>query len=151
MKVQFLHGTESGTAEMLCDDLAKALPSTCPTSVISMDDIEPENLEHDSIHVFVCSTFGSGDLPETAVYFYETLQKKRPDLSEITFAIFGLGDRSFGDTFAQGSEKLMQALQDCGAKMTGKRGVFDALSSSLPEDVALPWLAETLGLTLDAA
>lgn len=150
MKVQFLHGTETGTAEALCEDLAKALPASFDVSTASMEDIDPQALSSECLNVFVCSTFGSGDLPTSAIDFYDALTVTRPDLSGRNFAMFGLGDQHFADTFAQGSERLMQALQECGAKMTGERGIFDASSSELPEDVALPWLAGILGVDLDA-
>lgn len=144
MQIHFLHGTETGTAEFLCDDLKAALPDGWQGTISSLDDVDPSALRSDTFYVLVVSTFGSGDLPGTAVLFYETLRQSKPDLSSIRFAIFGLGDLTFGETFNQGSEKVMDQMLACGAKMTGERVRFDSSSADMPEDVAVPWLQQLL-------
>ena len=92
--------------------------------------------------MIVCSTFGAGDLPASAEPFYKALQKNTPDLSAVQFAIFGLGDAAYTDSFGQGSEKIMNAMLERGAKMLGERVVFDVASGDMPEDAGFPWLRE---------
>ena len=146
MQLHIFHGTETGTAEILAQDIKAELGATHTCIVKSLDEVGPSDLSTENLNVIVCSTYGSGDLPYSATAFYEGLQRDKPDLSGIEFAIFGLGDSTFHDTFAQGSEKLMGALIDCGAKMRGERATFDSYSSSLPEDICLPWLSAILGI-----
>jgi len=140
MRLEFLHGTETGTAEIVCEDLDAAVSSSVETSIRSLEDVDPATLEADPLYVVVCSTFGSGDLPTTAEPFFDQLNTAKPDLSHVRFAIFGLGDRTFGETFNQGSEKLMEALLACKAQMVGEWGIADASSADMPEEVAVPWL-----------
>ncbi|MEM6375133.1 MAG: flavodoxin domain-containing protein, partial [Pseudomonadota bacterium] len=109
-----------------------------------LEDVDPAALEADPLYIIVCSTFGSGDLPSTAESFFTKLTSAKPDLSHVRFAMFGLGDRTFGETFNQGSEKLMEALVSCKATMVGERGIADASSADMPEEVAVPWLEDIL-------
>ncbi|MEM6942365.1 MAG: flavodoxin domain-containing protein [Pseudomonadota bacterium] len=144
MKLQLLYGTETGTAEVLCDDLKAAVDERVDCSIVDMDATKPAVLEGDTFYILVSSTTGSGDVPGSAENFYKALTTEKPDLSHVRFAIFGLGDRTFGDTFAQGSEKIMAAMIACQATMVGERGIFDASSNDMPEDIAIPWLEQLL-------
>lgn len=144
MPLHLLHGTETGTSEFLCDDLQEALNGEVDCAVASLSDISTSDLTGDELFVFVCSTFGSGELPFTAKPFVERLQAERRDLSTLRFAIFGLGDTAFGDTFNKGSETLEAALINCGAKPVADRGIFDSASGDEPINVALPWLRDVI-------
>ncbi len=109
-----------------------------------MNDVDPTSLDPDVLYVLVSATFGSGDLPGTAQVFFDTLEAQKPVLSDIRFAVFGLGDRTFAETFNHGSQRLMEQMLACDAKMIGERGLFDASAPDMPEDIALPWWTETL-------
>lgn len=140
MKIALLYGTETGNAEILCDDMEARLSDEHNCTITALADISPFELNPESFYIFVTSTYGNGDLPAGAAKFYDTLNDEKPDLGKIRFAIFGLGDMVFNYTFAQGSEKLMDALKQCKATMVGERGIYDASSSEMPEDIGLPWL-----------
>jgi flavodoxin len=144
MKIHFLYGTQSGTAEYLSDDLADKFRDAFDCKVSSMDDVDPADLEPETFYVLVSATFGSGQLPEAAQSFLDKLEEDKPDLSQIRFAIFGLGDRSFGETFNNGSKTLMSQMLACNARMLGERGLHDASSDQFPLDVAAPWLKEVV-------
>lgn len=136
MYLHFLHGTETGTSELLCDDLQSALSG----EVDSFDDIEPADMRSDRLYVLVLSTFGSGELPFTAQGFFEKLKKQSPDLSHVRFSVFGLGDTTFDMTFNHGSEQMMNRMLACNAHMVGERCLFDSSSNDKAEEVALAWL-----------
>ncbi|MEL7524841.1 MAG: flavodoxin domain-containing protein [Pseudomonadota bacterium] len=146
MRVQFLSGTETGTAEILCEDLSIGVAGKVEASFASLADISPTELIPDVFYIFVSSTTGNGDIPATAENFYKSLRQETPDLSNIRFAMFGLGDRSFDFTFNQGSEKLMIELIRCNAVQVGERGLHDGSSDDLPEEVAMPWLEKVLAM-----
>lgn len=140
IKIALLYGTETGNSEILCDDMKETLDGDFDCSITALADVSPSELDPEAFHIFVTSTYGNGDLPAGAATFYDMLNEQKPDLSNIRFAIFGLGDMVFDYTFAQGSEKLMDALKQCRANMVGERGIYDASSGEMPEDVGLPWL-----------
>ena len=146
MRIHFLYGTETGSAEMLCEDIRDALGTGFECAITGMGEVEPADLTADTFYVFVTSSYGTGDLPSMAQPFYDKLEAEKPDLSAIRFAIFGLGDMVFAETFNGGSERLMEMLLACKAKMVGERGIHDASTSDLPEDIALPWTERVIAL-----
>ena len=140
MKIELLYATETGNAEMLCDDFEGELGDGFDCTIQNMGEVDPTSLDRESFYIFVASSYGSGDLPSTAVSFFDRLVEEKPDLSGVQFAVFGLGDMVFDATFNQGSERLMTALLENKASMIGERGIFDTSTGDLPEDVGLPWL-----------
>lgn len=144
MNIQLLYGTESGNAEMLCDDLKDVLDADHSVDIQSLGDVSPSALDPATFYILVTSTHGNGDLPAAAAEFADALEAEKPDLSRIHFAIFGLGDMVFSETFNQGSERLMKAMLACKAKMVGERGIHDASSLEMPEDIAVPWVNDLM-------
>lgn len=140
MKLHFLYGTETGSAEFLCEDIIEALDDdSLETEISVLADVDPSALEAGTFYMVVTSTFGNGDLPSNAQPFADALDANQPDLDHVRFAIFGLGDMVFSATFNQGSEQLMDKMRACGATMVGERGIHDASTGDMPEDIAGPW------------
>jgi len=139
MKVSFLYGTETGNAEMLCDDLVAHFEEDHDVSADNLDEISPADLSPDQFYVFVCSTYGEGDLPQSAISFVDALKAEKTDLSGIRCAVFGLGDSSYHATYNQGSNVLMTALVEAGIEVVGERGLHDASGLDALEDVGVPW------------
>lgn len=144
MNILILFGTETGNAEMVADDLADAMGADYPTQVRDMAAFDPATLNPQDFHVIVCSTYGDGELPNSAQPFHAALQGQRPDLAGLRFATFGLGD-SFYETFNRGSRIIADALVELGAQQIGEHGQHDASSGELPGDAALAWAKGLLG------
>ncbi|MCX2963188.1 flavodoxin domain-containing protein [Gordonia aquimaris] len=143
-----LFGTESGNCEMVAEDLVEVLAEMgIAGEVAAMDEVDVENLSDNDLIILVSSTYGEGDLPNTAVPFFESLQEKRPDLSHNRFAAFGLGDSTY-DTYNQGIDILIKMIVDLGARQVGLTGRHDADSGLDAPTVAIEWARENLaGLT----
>ncbi|MNE27437.1 Cindoxin [compost metagenome] len=144
MKMIVLYGTETGNAEMVAEDIGDALGNDYEASVHDMSRFDASQLSPDHFHVIVCSTYGDGELPNSAQPFYSALEQRRPDLSGLRFAAFGLGD-SFYATYNNGSQIIADKLRELGAEQVGERGLHDASSGELPGDVALAWAKQILG------
>lgn len=140
MKIGIYYGSETGNSEMLCEDIEAELGEGYECEILSLADVDPATLDAETFYIFVTSTYGNGDLPSTALPFEEALTGGQPDLKGIRFAIFGLGDMVFSETFAHGSEKLATMLKNQGATQVGERGIHDASGFEMPEDLALPWV-----------
>lgn len=139
MKIAILYGTETGNAEMLAEDVAAHLDGDHDVSCANLADTDPTALEPDAFHLVICSTYGDGELPASAQPFADALAEKAPDLSAIRFAVFGLGDMEYPDTFNGGSAEICRILTEHGARQVGARVVHDASGPDMPEDLALPW------------
>ena len=146
MNIGLYYGSETGNSEMLCEDIAAELGEAFTCDIQSLADVDPAALDPTWFYIFVTSTYGNGDLPSTALPFEEALTSGKPDLAGLRFAIFGLGDQVFADTFNHGSRKLAEMLVGQGAVQVGERGLHDASGFEMPEDIALPWAQGIMAL-----
>lgn len=145
MKIAILYGTETGNAEMVADDLKSALEGEHEVSVRNLADVDPAgDLSADAFHFVICSTYGEGELPQSARPFDERLRQGAPDLSAIRFAMFGLGDEEYAETFNHGSARLAERLTAHGARQFGTRLTHNASGAALAEELALPWAEDVL-------
>ncbi len=141
VRVIILFGTEMGTAESAADSIAGQLRGAHDVSVHDMTDFDIADLYPRHFHVVVCSTYGDGDLPTGAEPFYEALDRHRPDLRGLRFAVFGLGDTVYGDTFNRGGEIIAEKLVSCGATQVGEHARHDASAEIRARDMAEQWAA----------
>jgi MioC protein len=139
--VTILFGTESGNSEMVAEDICKSLEQKgIESEVFGMEDYHVDRLPEQHTVIIITSTYGEGDLPETAEPFFKALTAAKPDLSAVHFAAFGLGDSSY-DTYNRGIRTLAAAFVALGATQRGQTGFHDADSGLEPSQVALEWLA----------
>ncbi|GAA3543402.1 flavodoxin domain-containing protein [Zobellella aerophila] len=139
MKIITLFGTETGNAEMVADDIVEALASDFEACAHDMADFDIHDIRQEDVLLLVCSTYGNGELPNSAQPLFDMLVSEQPELSQLRFATFGLGD-SFYETFNKGSQIMADQLLALGATEIAERGRHDASSGELPGDVALAWL-----------
>lgn len=139
MRVVILFGSEMGTAEAVAGSIADVLASAHDVSVYDMADFAIEDLELRNFHIVVCSTYGDGELPTGAEPFFDAIDAGRPDLRGLRFAVFGLGDSVYGDTFNRGGELAAEKLTACGGTQLGKHGRHDASSEVRARDMACEW------------
>lgn len=138
MRVIILYGSEIGTGEAVADHLADELRAH-EVSVYDMMDFDPGDLELGDFHIVVCSTYGDGDLPTGAEPFFDQLDATRPDLTGLRFAVFGLGDSVYGDTFNRGGEIAAEKLAARGAVQVGEHARHDASTEVKAKDMAAEW------------
>ncbi|MEM9346059.1 MAG: flavodoxin domain-containing protein [Planctomycetota bacterium] len=91
------YGSQSGNCEALSKDLRKlARASGFRPNVIELNMLDAEALAAVRHLLIVCSTFGEGDPPDNAKGFYDlVLSDDAPQLSELSFSVCALGDRSY--------------------------------------------------------
>ena len=145
MKVTILVGTMTGTAQLCAQEMELALDDG-ETEVATrlMDGLDSSVFSGDSVFLICTSTYGQGDVPDNARALYEHLQSARPDLSRVRYGVFGLGDRTYAETFNFGGRKFDELLSELGAKRIGERHMHDASSGILPEETALEWCQDWL-------
>ncbi|RMH49111.1 MAG: nitric oxide synthase [Alphaproteobacteria bacterium] len=139
MKITILYGTETGNAEMLAEDITASLSAEHEVECRNLSEMDPRAFDPARFYILVCSTYGEGELPASARPFAEAVAAARPDLSAIHFAIFGLGDSEYAETFNHGPKRLAELMAAHGARQVGERIAHDASGGDLAEDLALPW------------
>lgn len=146
MKIAILYGTETGNAEMLAEDIGDALDADHEVSCTNLSDFPVTDFDPATFYLIVCSTYGDGELPASAQPFAEALAAGPANLAGIHFAIFGLGDSEYEETFNFGSKRLAELLTNHGAAQLGERPTHDASGADLAEDLALPWAKDAVAL-----
>jgi MioC protein len=141
MKINILVGTMTGTAQMCAQEMELALDGDALQVVTHlMDKLEPSIFaDRGAVYLICTSTYGQGDVPDNAKAFYEALGAQKPDLSGVRYGVFGLGDRTYAETFNFGGKRFDELMSSLGAERIGERYTHDASSGTLPEEVALEW------------
>ena len=140
MRINILIGTMTGTAQLCAQEMELALgDDETQIEAILMDGLDASVFERDGAFLICTSTYGQGDVPDNARALYEHLQSARPDLSRVRYGVFGLGDRTYAETFNFGGKRFDEILTQLGARRVGERHMHDASSGILPEETALEW------------
>lgn len=143
LKLHILVGTMTGTAQLVAQELELAWDGDdMEVETLLMDDLNASVFARGGAYLICTSTYGQGDVPDNAKQLYEDLQAKRPDLSRVRYGVFGLGDRTYAETFNFGGKRFDDLLTELGATRIGERVQHDASSGTLPEEVAEDWAAE---------
>ena len=139
-KITILIGTMTGTAQLCAQEMELALDDgETRIEALLMDHLDSSVFQREGVFLICTSTYGQGDVPDNARALYEDLQRKRPDLSAIRYGVFGLGDRTYAETFNFGGKRFDELLTELGAKRVGERYKHDASSGVLPEEMAVEW------------
>ena len=151
MKITILVGTMTGTAQLCAQEMELALDDgETEVKTVMMDGLDASVFGADSVFLICTSTYGQGDVPDNARALYEDLKAKRPDLSNVRYGVFGLGDRTYAETFNFGGKRFDEILAELGARRIGERHTHDASSGILPEEKALEWCQEWLAKVKEA-
>ena len=150
MKIHILVGTMTGTAQLCAQEMELALDDgETQVATLMMDRLDASVFSREGVFLICTSTYGQGDVPDNARALYEDLKAKRPDLSHVLYGVFGLGDRTYAETFNFGGKRFDELLAELGARRVGERHMHDASSGVLPEETALEWCQEWLAKVKD--
>ena len=152
LQITILVGTMTGTAQLVAQELELVWDgdeATVETRL--MDDLDASVFEKGGVFLVCTSTYGQGDVPDNAKKFFNDLQSRRPDLSQVRYGVFGLGDRTYAETFNFGGKRFDELLAGLGAQRIGERIQHDASSGVLPEEKAEEWASQWLAQVREAA
>lgn len=129
----------TGLAEICAEEIAAALSAVGIEPLTRlMDGLSAEALADCDVVVIVSSTYGHGDIPDNGRAFFAALQDSAC-LSGKRFAVFGLGDRTYSDTFCRAGELWDKLLEEKGAARLTPLERHDASAGTLAEDRASEW------------
>lgn len=141
MKINILVGTMTGTAQLCAQEIELALDGDeVQVATLLMDKLDPAVFaERAAVYLVCTSTYGQGDVPDNAKALYGALCTDKPDLNGVRYGVFGLGDRTYAETFNFGGKRFDEILAALGAERIGERYTHDASSGTLPEEIAMEW------------
>ncbi|XP_042520893.1 NADPH-dependent diflavin oxidoreductase 1 isoform X1 [Macadamia integrifolia] len=115
----------------------------CSAHVLSMDEFDANCLPDEDIVIFIVSTTGQGDNPDSMKVFWRYLLQRNLSqhwLEGVHYAVFGLGDSGY-QKYNFAAKKLDKRLSDLGAKAIVDRGLGDDQHPSGYEGSLDPWLS----------
>jgi MioC protein len=146
-----LVGTMTGTAELVADEVRDALaPAGVAAEVVMMDGQGPEVFRRPGPFLICSSTYGQGDVPDNAQALYGALGTQRPDLGHVVYGVIALGDRTYVQTFCNGGRRFDAILKELGARRVGEILFHDASAGTFPEEVAVAWVRDWIGVLSEA-
>ncbi|CAG9864993.1 unnamed protein product [Phyllotreta striolata] len=150
-RIPVLYGSQTGNAQDLGERIsreAKRFYFRSPAS--ALDSYNIIELINEKCVVFVCSTTGQGEEPDNMKVFWKFLLKKSlpPDiLSNLKFAVFGLGDSSYVK-YNFTAKLLYKRLINLGAKPVIPLGLGDDQHDLGYDGTADPWIESLWGQLL---
>jgi sulfite reductase (NADPH) flavoprotein alpha-component len=90
------YASQTGYAEQIARQTAQALQAAnVPSRVRSLADLSVEELSGTERALFVVSTYGEGDPPDTGLPFVHSVMSHSPALSRLAYGVLALGDRTY--------------------------------------------------------
>merc|ERR1719443_1145543 len=113
-RVTVLYGSDTGTSELVAKNFQFELKRRgMKAKCMSFDEVEISDLPEESKILAIVATAGQGDMPKTAVRFWQQmeafLETAPPNyLPDTKFAVFGMGDSSYV-FFNEAAKKIASA------------------------------------------
>ncbi|CAI4222297.1 unnamed protein product [Auanema sp. JU1783] len=136
--VLIMYGSQTGTAEELSGRLSKDFARYSQKAIV----LDPELFDTDDfgrlteiencLLVLCMATYGEGDPTDNAQGLIEFINNTEVDLTGVSYAVFGLGNKTYEHFNAVGIE-LDKRLEDLGAKRVFELGLGDD-DANLEED-----------------
>ena len=135
LRVALLYGSQTGTAEGLARKLSKELKSAgLEVALNSLEGYVPASLAAETHAIFIVSTYGEGEAPDTAQAFFQQLCVERfPLLGDLSYALLALGDSHY--------EHFCQFGRDLDAKLQSLGGISILDRAESDVDVDAPYAA----------
>ncbi|XP_024026130.1 NADPH-dependent diflavin oxidoreductase 1 isoform X1 [Morus notabilis] len=142
-KLLILYATQTGNALDAAEQVAREADRRgCSVKLLSVDEYDAVSLPHESAVVFVVSTTGQGDTPDSMKGFWKILLQRnlvQNWLEGVHYAVFGLGDSGY-QKYNFVAKKLDRRLSDLGAVAIVERGLGDDQHPSGYEAALDPWM-----------
>ncbi|XP_021763539.1 NADPH-dependent diflavin oxidoreductase 1-like isoform X1 [Chenopodium quinoa] len=143
-KLLLLYASQTGNAMDAAERIAReAERRSCPVSLYSIDQFDPSLLPSQRAVIFVVSTTGQGDTPDSMKVFWRFLLQRHLTqdwLEGVHHAVFGLGDSGY-QKYNFVAKKLDKRLSGLGGTPIIERGLGDDQHPSGYEGSLDPWMS----------
>lgn len=137
--IRILVGSVYGGALMTARALKPALEEEGHQVTVLENPSLTDVTENEDALLVCTSTTGQGEVPAGLLPFYVDLRETLPQQPGRPFGVIVLGDSSYGDTFCGAGDLMEEALLETAAAKVGDTLKIDAMETTDPEEIALPW------------
>ena len=141
--ITVLSGSQTGNAKSVADKVATELTEAgIAVKRVALKDYKAKTIADEKYLLLVTSTQGEGEPPEEGVVLHKLLNgKKAPKLTELQFAVLGLGDSSYPN-FCQAGKDFDQRFAELGATRLFERVDADLDYSATAEQ----WIRDIVAI-----
>lgn len=132
-------GSVYGNAQHVAEQVQSMLTSKGVSSEL-YDDPSIEDFKNSAGYIFISSTTGQGDIPPNLEFFISDLRDMFPLMNQKPFAVIGLGDSSYCDSFCGAGEQIHALLLELQGKPVAELLRIDACETLEPEKEAVAWI-----------
>ena len=146
--ITVLSGSQTGNAKLVADKVAAELTEAgIAVKRVALKDYKAKTIADEKYLLLVTSTQGEGEPPEEGVVLHKLLNgKKTPKLTELQFAVLGLGDSSYPN-FCQAGKDFDQRFAELGATRLFERVDADLDYSATAEQ----WIRDIVAIVKEKA
>ncbi len=139
--VDIYYATETGNSKALSLQLMKAVKGAgFKVKSTAVNRFDAAKINKDHIAIFLCSTHGEGEPPESAIKFFDSAKAvKDGTLKDMPYAVLGLGDKSY-EIFCGAATDLDSEMKRLGGLAFQEIALFDVdYAEHTPK-----WIEETV-------
>ena len=138
-KLSIFAGSVYGNAQHVAEQVQSALGEKQIQSEVFEDPSIDDFINAESVLV-ITSTTGQGDIPPNLEYFHSELRDQFPLMDNKPFAVAGLGDSSYGETYCGGGRQFFELLTELQGGAVADMLEVDAIETLEPETEVVPWV-----------
>lgn len=142
-KIGIFVGSVYGNAQHVAEEVNKMLSAQGLVSEVFTDPTL-SNFKQVSSMIFISSTTGQGDIPPNLEFFIQDLRDEFPLMEQKYFAVVGLGDSSYGETYCGAGRQIFELLTELQGKPIAELLKVDACETLEPETEVVAWVEKLL-------
>lgn len=140
-KVSIFYGSVYGNAQQLAEDVQAELQQMGIKAEL-LDEPVLDDVQMADELLFISSTTGQGDVPPNLEGLILDMESRFPLLDGRPFAVVGLGDSSYGDTYCGAGRHIFDLLEELQGAAKAPLFKVDACETLEPQEEVLPWIKQ---------
>nr|WP_136251652.1 flavodoxin [Ningiella ruwaisensis] len=137
--VSIFAGSVYGNAQHVAEEVQTMLEAEGISCEVFTDPDVSDFTDAESVLV-ITSTTGQGDIPPNLELFHAELRETFPLMDGKPFAVVGLGDSSYGESYCGGGRQFFELLNELQGKAISEMLEVDAMETLSPEEEVVPWV-----------
>jgi len=139
--IRLFAGSVFGTALETARDIEEALEDAgFDARLMENPSLSDFTADASDSAVLICtSTTGQGELPASILPLYQALNDSLPMVPGRPCGLIVLGDQSYGDSFCGAGTLFENLFQELGYQQTRDTLRIDAMETTEPAELAVPW------------
>lgn len=143
VEVGIFVGSVYGNAQHVAEQVEEML-ATKGHEVEVFTDPTIDDFQQTKSVLFISSTTGEGEVPPNLEMLVMDLREKMPLMDNKPFAVAGLGDSSYGETYCGGGRQIFALLEELQGNPVADLLEIDAMETLEPENEVVPWVEQLL-------